>query len=62
MPAWIHLVLAIICFGYILFLIILTIVKRKDFAEHFRKNPPKPYKKIKTGLPFIDGNNEWYQR
>lgn len=59
MPAWVYLVLAIICFSWVAFLIVTTIIYRKDFAEHLRKNPPKPYKRIKTGLPFIDGNDDW---
>ncbi len=62
MPAWIYLVIAIICFGFILFLIIFSIIIRKDIAEGFKKDPPKPYKRIKTGLPFIDGYDDWYQK
>lgn len=44
MSAWIYLVGAFLCFGFIAFLIIFTITHRKDFREEFKKNPPKPYK------------------
>ncbi len=44
MPGWIYLVVAILCFGFIAFLIIFIIAHRKDFKEGFKNDPPKPYK------------------
>lgn len=44
MYSWIYLVGAILCFGFILFLVVFTIIHRKDFKEGFKNDPPKPYK------------------
>ena len=55
MSDWGYLVGAILCLGLFFLIISPFIFDYKGFKEHLKKNPPKPIKKIKTGLPFIDG-------